>query len=113
MDIGDNRYLKVALYYYFPRAACISLFFMVSNLLNILKNWSRMNLGNDWVIFWTTLGLFMLDIVNTIGVVIVTYFAPFIHFIMFGKHYSIYKFEDKIFYMTKEFCYSNGKLVKQ
>ena len=31
---GDNRYLKVLLYYYFPRAACLSLFFMVSNLLN-------------------------------------------------------------------------------
>ena len=31
---GDNRYMKVLLYYYFPRAACLSLFFMVSNLLN-------------------------------------------------------------------------------
>ena len=31
---GDDRYFKVLVYYYFPRAACISLFFMVSNLLN-------------------------------------------------------------------------------
>ena len=31
---GDNRYVKVLLYYYFPRAACLTLFFMVSNLLN-------------------------------------------------------------------------------
>ena len=31
---NDNRYMKVLLYYYFPRAACLSLFFMVSNLLN-------------------------------------------------------------------------------
>ena len=31
---GDNRYLKVLLDYYFPRAACLTLFFMVSNLLN-------------------------------------------------------------------------------
>lgn len=31
---GDNRYMKVLLYYYFPRAACLTLFFMVSNLLN-------------------------------------------------------------------------------
>ena len=31
---GNNRYLKVLLYYYFPRAAIVSLFFMVSNLLN-------------------------------------------------------------------------------
>ena len=31
---NDNRYIKVLVYYYFPRAACVSLFFMVSNLLN-------------------------------------------------------------------------------
>lgn len=31
---GNNRYVKVLLYYYFPRAAIISLLFMVSNLLN-------------------------------------------------------------------------------
>jgi sigma-B regulation protein RsbU (phosphoserine phosphatase) len=34
MTIGNNRYLKVLIYYYFPRAAIVSLFFMVSNLLN-------------------------------------------------------------------------------
>ena len=31
---GNNRYIKVLLFYYFPRAACLSLLFMVSNLLN-------------------------------------------------------------------------------
>jgi hypothetical protein len=31
---GNNRYVKVLVYYYFPRAAIVSLFFMVSNLLN-------------------------------------------------------------------------------
>lgn len=31
---GNNRYIKVLIYYYFPRAAIVSLFFMVSNLLN-------------------------------------------------------------------------------
>ena len=31
---GNNRYVKVLVYYYFPRAATVSLFFMVSNLLN-------------------------------------------------------------------------------
>ena len=34
MASGDNRYLKVLLFYYFPRAMIVSLFFMVSNLLN-------------------------------------------------------------------------------
>ena len=31
---GNNRYLKVLVYYFFPRAMIITLFFMVSNLLN-------------------------------------------------------------------------------
>ena len=31
---GNNRYIKVLIFYYFPRAAIVTLFFMVSNLLN-------------------------------------------------------------------------------
>lgn len=31
---GNNRYVKVLIYYFFPRALIVSLFFMVSNLLN-------------------------------------------------------------------------------
>ncbi len=31
---GNNRYIKVLVYYFFPRAMIITLFFMVSNLLN-------------------------------------------------------------------------------
>ena len=31
---GNNRYVKVMVYYYLPRASIVSLFFMVSNLLN-------------------------------------------------------------------------------
>ena len=31
---GNNRYLKVLVYYFFPRAMIVTLFFMVSNLLN-------------------------------------------------------------------------------
>lgn len=31
---GNNRYLKVLMFYFFPRAMIITLFFMVSNLLN-------------------------------------------------------------------------------
>ena len=33
-ESGNNRYLKVLVYYFFPRAMIITLFFMVSNLLN-------------------------------------------------------------------------------
>lgn len=31
---GENRYVKVLIFYYLPRAAVVTLFFMVSNLLN-------------------------------------------------------------------------------
>ena len=31
---GDNRYVKVLIFYFFPRAAIVTLFFMVSNILN-------------------------------------------------------------------------------
>lgn len=31
---GNNRYIKVLIFYYFPRAMIVALFFMVSNLLN-------------------------------------------------------------------------------
>lgn len=31
---GNNRYIKVLIYYFFPRAMIVTLFFMVSNLLN-------------------------------------------------------------------------------
>ena len=34
MENGNNRYVKVFIYYFFPRAMIITLFFMVSNLLN-------------------------------------------------------------------------------
>ena len=34
MLAGNNRYVKVLIFYYFPRAMIVSLFFMVSNLLN-------------------------------------------------------------------------------
>ena len=34
MEQGNNRYLKVLFYYFFPRAMIITLFFMVSNMLN-------------------------------------------------------------------------------
>ena len=33
-ESGNNRYLKVLMFYFFPRAMIITLFFMVSNLLN-------------------------------------------------------------------------------
>lgn len=33
-EAGNNRYIKVLIYYFFPRAMIIVLFFMVSNLLN-------------------------------------------------------------------------------
>ncbi len=80
--------------------------------LMLLKNWKTMHLGNNWVVFWVTVGLFLLCYVNTFGVILVTYYVPFLHFAMFGKHYSRYKFEDRIFGFVRDYCYSNGNIKK-
>ena len=78
--------------------------------LILLKNWSRMTLDNNWAVFGMTLALFLLCFANTFGVVLVSYFIPFSHFILFGRHYSFYKFEDRFFNGIKEFCENIGKL---
>lgn len=72
--------------------------------LLLLKNWAAFNLNNIPLTILASLGLFLLCIVNTIAVVAVLYFIPFGHFLMFGKHYSIYKFENKFFDDIKAFC---------
>lgn len=72
--------------------------------LVLLKNWGMMNFNNVFITTMVSIGLFLLCIVNTIAVVAVLYFIPFGHFLMFGRHYSFYKFENKIFDSLKNYC---------
>ena len=72
--------------------------------LILLREWGRFDLGNGWLTFLATLGLTLLCIGNTVVVVAGTYFLPFTHFILFGRHYSYYSFENKMFDKLKEIC---------
>lgn len=74
--------------------------------LMLIKNWGAMQLENGWAILGMTVGLFLLLVVNTAAVVTVSYFVPFLHFIMFGRHLSFWKFENALFDKLKVWCLS-------
>ncbi|MCQ2815150.1 MAG: acyltransferase [Bacilli bacterium] len=76
--------------------------------LILLKNWNGLALSNNAQIFGMTIGLFLLCIVTIAGVVAVTYFVPFLHFLVFGRHFSFYEFENKFFDKIKNVCYQHG-----
>ncbi len=121
--IEDNLYI-----YYLDSALVIAFYYGLSTLLEnvkvgkilgfwgrftleayflhlvLIKNWAPFNLNNIALTSLATLGLFLLCVVNTIAVVAVLYFIPFGHFLMFGRHYSIYKFENRFFDGIKRFC---------
>ena len=70
--------------------------------LILLRQWGRFDLGNGWLTALATIGLTLLCIGNTVIVVAGTYFLPFTHFLLFGRHYSYYSFENKMFDKLKE-----------
>ena len=72
--------------------------------LVLLKNWAPFNPGSIWLNILVSTGLFLLCVVNNIAVVAALYFIPLGHFLMFGRHKSFYKFENRIFDNIKEFC---------
>ena len=72
--------------------------------LMILKNWSYAELPSGWAIFAMSLGLYTLCIANTIAVTAITYWVPFLHFALFGRHYSHYAFENALFDNLKRAC---------
>ena len=75
--------------------------------LMLIKNWSNMGLTDNGLATGYTIGLFLLCVVNTVGVVAVTCFIPFGHLLMFGKSYSFYKFEKDFFNKIKQIVYSH------
>lgn len=72
--------------------------------LMIIKNWSYAELPNGWAIFGMSVGLYVLCIVNTVVITLVTYWVPFLHFALFGRHYSHYAFENALFEKLKRAC---------
>lgn len=80
--------------------------------LVLLRNWTRKDFAtyDNGIIFLVTLGLFLLCYVNTFAVIAVCYFVPFLHFVMFGRHYSMYEFENNIFGKIKYFFFEYGQI---
>ena len=74
--------------------------------LMLIKNWGVMHLENGWAILGMTIGLFLLLVVNTVAVVAVSYFVPFLHFIMFGRHLSFWRFENALWNKLRDWCLS-------
>ena len=74
--------------------------------LMLLKNWGHLDLPGGWAIFGVTLGLYLLCFANTAIVTLVTYFVPFLHFALFGRHYSHYAFENALFDKLHDTCLS-------
>lgn len=72
--------------------------------LVLIKNWGNIRQENPWLTTLFAIGLTLLCLVNTAAVVAILYFIPFGHFLMFGRHYSFYKFENRIFDKLKEIC---------
>jgi hypothetical protein len=70
--------------------------------LVLLKNWGGLKFDNTFIAVMASIGLFLLCLVNTAAVVTALYFIPFAHFLMFGRHYSFYKFEDRLFSKIKK-----------
>lgn len=71
--------------------------------LVLLKNWSAIRLENAWLTTIASIALVILCLGNTV-LVVATYFNPFLHFLLFGRHFSYYKFENKAFDKLRDFC---------
>ena len=78
--------------------------------LVVIKYWLPFDLGNGWLTFFATLGLTLLLLGNTVLVVAATYFLPFTHFLLFGRHYSYYSFENKMFDKLRNFCLKDRRI---
>ena len=124
---SSGYHVEEHLYIFYPACLCAFMFYYgVSTLLSkvkvgsiigfmgqftlecyflhlvLLKNWKSFNTGNNVTTTLWAIGMVLLCLVNTAAVVAVTYFIPFTHFLLFGRHYSFYKFENKIWDKLKE-----------
>ena len=70
--------------------------------LVLLKNWGSINTGNNVSTAFAAIAMVILCLGNTILVVVATYFIPFTHFLLFGRHFSYYSFENKMWEKLKE-----------
>ncbi|MCQ2802911.1 MAG: acyltransferase [Bacilli bacterium] len=78
--------------------------------LIILKAFSRLFYFNTVITILVIIGLLLLCYVSTAAIILLTYYVPFLHFALFGKHFSRYDWEDKFWDIPKKLVY---KLVDE
>ena len=67
--------------------------------LIVLKAFSRL-FYDSWIItLLVIIGLVLLSYVSTAVIILLTYYVPFLHFLLFGKHFSKYEWEDNFWRM--------------
>lgn len=96
--------LKASKYISFAGRFSLEMYFLHLMLLKAFSNIATTNTG---LCILMSVGLFLLCVVNTVIVVIITYFVPFLHFVMFGRSYSKYEFEANIFAKLKSVFIKN------
>ena len=67
--------------------------------LMVVKAWSSMTsiYNSPLAIIFVTIGIFLILLINIVATIVILYHIPFAHFILFGRHYSRYKFENDFF----------------
>ncbi len=52
---------------------------------------------DSWAISLSVImGLLLLSYASTAVIILITYYVPFLHFLLFGKHFSKYEWEDRL-----------------
>ena len=124
---SSGYHIEEHLYIFYPACLCAFMFYYgVSTLLSsvkvgsvigymgqftlecyflhlvLLKNWGSLNTGTTVGTIFAAIAMTILCLGNTILVVVATYFLPFTHFLLFGRHFSYYSFEKKMWDKLKE-----------
>ena len=134
--LASGYHIENNLYIYYTAAICaIAFYYGISTLINrvkfgqyialtgqftlegyflhlmLLKNWGYMNLPNTYTIVILSIVFVLLCYANTILVISATYYLPFTHFLLFGRHFSFYSFENKLFDSIKNFFLDDKKNI--
>lgn len=70
--------------------------------LIVLKAFSKLFYESAFKTFLVSSGLFLLSYITVIIIIILTYYIPYLHFLLFGRHFSRYQFEDNFWNNIKE-----------
>lgn len=87
-------------YYLFAKQGKISLEIYFVHLV-FLGFFSFIEFSNVYLTILSAIGLYLACFALSFVIVFISYYIPFLHFLMFGRSYSFYKFETKFFIRLK------------